>query len=53
MLDEPTRGLDYEAKVKLGQLLNTVNKEGTTIIMVTMTWTCIKFCGIPLCLMAV
>lgn len=35
MLDEPTRGLDYEAKVKLGQLLNTVNKEGTTIIMVT------------------
>ncbi|NLZ49420.1 MAG: ABC transporter ATP-binding protein [Clostridiales bacterium] len=35
MLDEPTRGLDYEAKVKLGKLLKELNKEGTTIIMVT------------------
>lgn len=35
MLDEPTRGLDYEAKVKFGELLKELNRGGTTIIMVT------------------
>jgi len=35
MLDEPTRGLDYDTKVKLGALLKELNEEGTTIIMVT------------------
>lgn len=35
MLDEPTRGLDYDTKVKLGELLKELNKEGTTIVLVT------------------
>ena len=35
MLDEPTRGLDYNTKLKLGELLKELNSEGTTIILVT------------------
>lgn len=35
LLDEPTRGLDYNVKKKLGELLKQLNKEGTTIILVT------------------
>lgn len=35
LLDEPTRGLDREAKEKLGRLLKALNEKGTTIIMVT------------------
>ncbi|WP_139905290.1 ABC transporter ATP-binding protein [Clostridium thermarum] len=35
VLDEPTRGLDYSAKVKLGELLDSLNQNGTTILLVT------------------
>lgn len=35
LLDEPTRGLDYEIKRKLGEFLKRLNHEGTTIILVT------------------
>ncbi len=35
MLDEPTRGLDYELKESLGELLTQIKKEGTTILIVT------------------
>jgi len=35
LLDEPTRGLDYLLKDKLGELLKELQKEGTTIIMIT------------------
>ena len=35
MLDEPTRGLDYNTKFKLGELLRELNSEGTTIILIT------------------
>jgi energy-coupling factor transport system ATP-binding protein len=35
LLDEPTRGLDSQLKLKLGKLLSKLNREGTTIILVT------------------
>lgn len=35
LLDEPTRGLESELKLKLGEILTKLNKEGTTIILVT------------------
>jgi energy-coupling factor transport system ATP-binding protein len=35
MLDEPTRGLDWEVKRKLGKTLKILNKKGTTIILIT------------------
>lgn len=35
MLDEPTRGLDWEVKKKLGETLKTLNKKGTTVILIT------------------
>lgn len=35
LLDEPTRGLDFEAKRKLGRVLKSLNKNGTTIILIT------------------
>jgi energy-coupling factor transport system ATP-binding protein len=35
MLDEPTRGIDYNTKLKLGELLRSLNDSGTTIIIVT------------------
>ncbi|KZL92033.1 ABC transporter ATP-binding protein [Clostridium magnum] len=35
LLDEPTRGLESELKLKLGKVLKRLNEEGTTIILVT------------------
>lgn len=35
ILDEPTRGLDYNIKNSLGKILKKLNLNGTTIIMVT------------------
>ncbi|HHX96678.1 MAG TPA: ABC transporter ATP-binding protein [Clostridia bacterium] len=35
LLDEPTRGLDYQAKAVLGKLLWELSAEGKTIFMVT------------------
>lgn len=35
ILDEPTRGLDYEVKHKLGEILKTLNDNGSTIVMIT------------------
>jgi energy-coupling factor transport system ATP-binding protein len=35
LLDEPTRGLDYDIKEKLGKILKKFQEEGMTIIMVT------------------
>lgn len=35
LLDEPTRGLERELKLKLGKVLKRLNEEGTTIILVT------------------
>lgn len=35
ILDEPTRGLDYDAKRELGNILKGLNNKGTTIILVT------------------
>lgn len=35
LLDEPTKGLDPEAKDQLGQLLNDLKENGQTIILVT------------------
>lgn len=35
LLDEPTRGLDYDAKIKLGKILKKLNENGTTILLVT------------------
>lgn len=35
LLDEPTRGLDAKVKKMLGQILLELNKEGTTIMLVT------------------
>jgi energy-coupling factor transporter ATP-binding protein EcfA2 len=35
LLDEPTRGLDYQTKQELGILLKQQNEEGRTIILVT------------------
>jgi energy-coupling factor transporter ATP-binding protein EcfA2 len=35
LLDEPTRGLDSQLKLKLGKLLAKLNREGMTIILVT------------------
>ncbi len=35
LLDEPTRGLDYELKEKLGEILLKLKAEGTAIFMVT------------------
>lgn len=35
ILDEPTRGLDYNIKNSLGKMLKKLNLNGTTIIMVT------------------
>lgn len=35
LLDEPTKGLDNYYKIKLGNILKELNKNGTTIIMVT------------------
>lgn len=34
-LDEPTRGLDYENKKRLGFFLRKLNKDGTAIVLVT------------------
>ncbi|MBE3568836.1 MAG: energy-coupling factor ABC transporter ATP-binding protein [Bacillales bacterium] len=35
LIDEPTKGLDPEAKLQLGKLLKTLNAAGITIVMVT------------------
>jgi energy-coupling factor transport system ATP-binding protein len=35
LLDEPTRGLDYEAKNKLGQMLSQWCSEGLSVLLVT------------------
>lgn len=35
LLDEPTRGLESELKLKLGNILEKLNEEGATIILVT------------------
>lgn len=35
ILDEPTRGLDEEAKNKLGEILKSLNDDGSTILMIT------------------
>lgn len=35
LLDEPTRGLDYELKSELGEILIKLQSEGTTILLVT------------------
>jgi len=35
VLDEPTRGLDYRLKERLGRLLQAIAEEGTTILVVT------------------
>ncbi len=35
LLDEPTRGLDYQLRGQLGQLLLKINQEGTAIMMIT------------------
>lgn len=35
LIDEPTKGLDPEAKLKLGKLLKTLQQKGLTIVMVT------------------
>ncbi len=35
LLDEPTRGLDYDLKLKLGQLINELIKEEISVVMVT------------------
>lgn len=35
LLDEPTRGLDSEVKKLLGTILKDLNKNGTTVILVT------------------
>lgn len=35
LLDEPTRGLESDLKAKLGNILTKLNKEGTSIILVT------------------
>lgn len=35
LLDEPTRGLESELKLKLGNILQKLNEEGATIILVT------------------
>ncbi|MCU1535672.1 MAG: transporter related protein [Humibacillus sp.] len=35
LLDEPTRGLDYGAKHRLGELLSTLAAAGTTILLAT------------------
>ena len=35
LLDEPTRGLDAKVKTMLGEILQELNKNGTTIILVT------------------
>jgi energy-coupling factor transport system ATP-binding protein len=35
ILDEPTRGLDYDLKIVLGDLLLDLQKEGITIVMIT------------------
>jgi energy-coupling factor transport system ATP-binding protein len=34
LLDEPTRGLDYQLKEALGEILLSLVKEGTTILMI-------------------
>ncbi len=35
LLDEPTRGLDYQLKSELGELLLQLQAEGTTILVIT------------------
>ncbi|MGL4848635.1 MAG: ABC transporter ATP-binding protein [Clostridium sp.] len=35
LLDEPTKGLDVDAKEEIGELLNELKNEGITIVMVT------------------
>ncbi|MDD2212577.1 MAG: ATP-binding cassette domain-containing protein [Clostridia bacterium] len=35
ILDEPTRGLDYELKAHLGEILQNLQKEGRAILLVT------------------
>lgn len=35
LIDEPTKGLDPEAKLGLGKLLQTLQRKGLTIVMVT------------------
>ncbi|GAA2151960.1 energy-coupling factor transport system ATP-binding protein [Humibacillus xanthopallidus] len=35
LLDEPTRGLDYGAKHRLGEILSALAAEGTTILLAT------------------
>lgn len=35
LIDEPTKGLDPEAKIELGNLLKSLQKNGLTIVMVT------------------
>lgn len=35
LLDEPTRGLDVQLKHQLGEILQTLKKQGTSILMIT------------------
>ncbi|KUG03493.1 duplicated atpase component cbru of energizing module of putative cobalamin ecf transporter [hydrocarbon metagenome] len=35
LLDEPTRGFDYQLKEELGNLLLEINRQGTAVMMVT------------------
>lgn len=35
MLDEPTRGLDWEVKKNFGETLKALNEKGTTIVLIT------------------
>ncbi len=35
LLDEPTRGFDYQLKEELGKLLLEINRQGTAVMMVT------------------
>lgn len=35
LLDEPTRGLDYEAKARLGELLSQLRDEGIAVVLST------------------
>ena len=35
ILDEPTRGMDYKRKSKLGKFLHELKMRGTTIVLIT------------------
>ncbi len=42
LLDEPTRGLDYQLKENLGEILKGLIREGTTIVMIAMMWSLLR-----------